>query len=104
MSNNDTTKLVATAVGAALSGALLGAAVVKLTAKTPEPRRQSTIVFERPLNEDSEGHLLKPFEHEAKMRRQIAARAMVEEDNLMPRDSVTVRVPATSTNMGPGCK
>jgi len=36
------------------------------------------------------------------MRRRIAARVAVEEDNMTPRQSVTVRVPATSANMGPG--
>lgn len=38
--------------------------------------------------------------HEAKMRRRL--RASVEEENLTPRESVTVRVPATSANVGPG--
>ena len=47
--------------------------------------------------------ILFPHNHEEKMRRTIAARALVEEDNFHPRDSVTVRVPATSANMGPGC-
>jgi len=36
------------------------------------------------------------------MRRRIAARVAVEEDNQIPRRSVTVRVPATSANVGPG--
>lgn len=38
--------------------------------------------------------------HEEKMRRRL--RASVEEENLTPRDCVTVRVPATSANVGPG--
>lgn len=36
------------------------------------------------------------------MRRRIAARVSVEEENMTPRQSVTVRVPATSANVGPG--
>jgi len=36
------------------------------------------------------------------MRRRIAARVAVEDDNLQPRQRVTVRVPASSANMGPG--
>jgi hypothetical protein len=47
--------------------------------------------------------LLFPHNHEEKMRRRIATRVAVEEENNMPRDSVTVRVPATSANVGPGC-
>lgn len=36
------------------------------------------------------------------MRRRIAARVAVDEENRVSRKSVTVRVPATSANMGPG--
>lgn len=36
------------------------------------------------------------------MRRRIATRVSVEEENSTPRTSVTVRVPATSANVGPG--
>ena len=36
------------------------------------------------------------------MRRRIAARVAVDEENRVPRKSVPVRVPATSANMGPG--
>ena len=38
------------------------------------------------------------------MKRRIAHRFSIEEENITPRESVTVRVPATSANMGPGCK
>lgn len=36
------------------------------------------------------------------MQRKIALRSSVEEENMRPRRLVTVRVPATSANMGPG--
>lgn len=36
------------------------------------------------------------------MRRRMAARVCVEDDNATPRRSVTVKVPATSANCGPG--
>ena len=52
---------------------------------------------------DSE-QLLFPHNHEEKMRRRIATRYTIEEENNLPRNSVTVRVPATSANVGPGCK
>lgn len=46
--------------------------------------------------------MLFPHNHEAKMRRRIATRYTIEEENNLGRDSVTVRVPATSANVGPG--
>jgi len=46
--------------------------------------------------------MLFPHNHEAKMRRRIATRYSIEEENHLGRDSVTVRVPATSANVGPG--
>jgi len=46
--------------------------------------------------------ILFPHSHEEKMKRRIASRVAVEEDNMTPRNSVTVRVPATSANFGPG--
>lgn len=106
--NNDTTALVLTALGAAIAGAALGVAAVKFTEqnrpkeklKYHVPQRQLSLIF----TDDSESGILLPHNHEEKMRRTIAARALVEEDNFHPRDSVTVRVPATSANMGPGCK
>ena len=39
-----------------------------------------------------------------KMRRRIATRLSVEEANRALRKTVTVRVPATSVNVGPGCE
>jgi len=63
------------------------------------PQRNSFIYEHQPS--ESTG-ILFPYNHEEKMRRRIAARVAVEEDNMTPRNSVTVRVPATSANVGPG--
>jgi hypothetical protein len=102
--------VAAAAVGGIVAGALLTLAYNKRQAdKAAEllrsPPRKS-LIFDDPLKNDSSSNLnvLFPHNHEEKMRRQIAARAAVEEENVMPRRSVTVRVPATSANMGPGCK
>lgn len=111
--SNDNGKLITTAIGAAVAGAVLGVTMVKLLDRKPEqdsgisgrPKRQS-FIYEDPSNEDvirrDSNATLFPYNHEEKMRRRIAARAAVEEDNLTPRRSVTVRVPATSANVGPG--
>jgi hypothetical protein len=102
---------IASAVGGILAGACLTHAYYKRKAEkdvageTRSPPRKS-LIFEDPTKNESSSNLnvLFPHNHEEKMRRQIAARAAVEEENVMPRRSVTVRVPATSANMGPGCK
>lgn len=112
-------KLIATAIGAAVAGAALGIAALKFMERSeaakaatplPNPRRSSisSIIYEDTADEmgarAAGDTLVFPHNHEEKMRRRIVARAAVEEDNVMPRDSVTVRVPATSANMGPGCE
>jgi homoserine kinase len=111
MSSSENGKLIATAVGAAVAGAAIAVAAMKLVEKPKEqdtqgrrPRvvRKPSYIFDDPL-EDVE-QVIFPHNHEEKMRRRIAARVAVEEDNLTPRHSVTVRVPATSANVGPGCK
>ena len=56
------------------------------------------------IKRESSEAMLFPHNHEAKMRRRIATRYTIEEENNLRRDSVTVRVPATSANVGPGCK
>jgi len=56
------------------------------------------------MKRESSDAMLFPHNHEAKMRRRIATRYTIEEENNLGRDSVTVRVPATSANVGPGCK
>jgi homoserine kinase len=55
------------------------------------------------LSRNDSEQLLFPHNHEEKMRRRIATRYTIEEENNLPRNSVTVRVPATSANVGPGC-
>ncbi|GMI29272.1 hypothetical protein TrCOL_g13668 [Triparma columacea] len=54
------------------------------------------------VREEDTHAVLKPFEHEERMKRKIALRESVMSENMKPRDLVTVRVPATSANMGPG--
>jgi hypothetical protein len=121
--NMDTTKLIVTAIGAAITGATIAMVAMKYTHVLSQDQLSSTsnkkknseylqyhipasqrnsLVFDESLSENGQKILL-PHNHEEKMRRTIAARALVEEDNFHPRDSVTVRVPATSANMGPGC-
>ena len=121
-------KLIATAVGAAAAGAVLAVAAMRMMdtgrrnssatdmISAGRPRKPSYIMNEpdKTLNESfSDGKsgmvqmdsktLLFPHNHEEKMRRRIATRYTIEEENNMPRESVTVRVPATSANVGPGC-
>ena len=126
-SSSENTKLLVTATAAAVAGATLGIGALKLL----EGRRKSTgvvdvlntyrgrdlsinpsVIYEDMSSSDLDGSLpnsnsrtlLFPHNHEEKMRRKIAAIVAVEEDNYLPRHSVTVRVPATSANMGPGCE
>jgi len=61
---------------------------------------RSALIYDDPTYE--KGPILYSHNHEEKMKRRIAARVAVEEDNKTPRNSVTVRVPATSANVGPG--
>jgi hypothetical protein len=107
-------KLIATVVGSACAGAALAVTILKVMQQekargTLETERMlrgrpSVIMSERDLFAGGErNEKLMPHQHEEKMRRKIQARALVEEDNFQPRNSVTVRVPATSANMGPGC-
>ena len=118
MSSSSDNKLIGTAIGAAIAGAAMAIAALKLSERnsaaknamaTPPPGKVSTYIFEDSERQDrrrssSMETMVFPHNHEEKMRRQIMARAAIEEDNVMPRDSVTVRVPATSANMGPGCE
>jgi hypothetical protein len=131
-SSSDNTKLIVAATAAAVSGAVIGISILKLWESQQQRQKHTqlllssnktsldgkiqrpSIIFEDPnsdigmiLDSNSSSNLetlLFPHNHEEKMRRRIAARVAVEEDNHLPRDSVTVRVPATSANMGPGCK
>jgi hypothetical protein len=117
--SSDNSKLFVTAVGAAVAGAALGVTMVKLmdrksnyvsevSAVSGDRPVKRSFIYEdpgaEPITRRDSNTTLFPHNHEEKMRRRIAARAAVEEDNLTPRRSVTVRVPATSANVGPGCK
>ena len=115
-SNKET--LLATAVAAAAAGAAIAYTAIKMTdnkdknsSKANDPsegreRKKSLIYDNAGLTSESraDSGILFPHNHEEKMRRRIAARVSVEEENMTPRQSVTVRVPATSANVGPGCK
>ena len=121
-SSNNKESLVTTAVAAAAAGAAIAYAAIKLNEKSssnsnnskssPDPsegRVQRTgMIYDggRSFTQESraDSGILFPHNHEEKMRRRIAARVSVEEENMTPRQSVTVRVPATSANVGPGCK
>jgi len=108
-SNNQRDALIATAIAAATAGAALAYAAIKATEKNNPPvympmiARPGSIVFTQ-SDPRIESDILFPHNHEEKMRRRIAQRVSVEEENKTPRNSVTVRVPATSANVGPGCK
>lgn len=114
-------KLIGVAAGAAAAGAALAVIAMKMTEDKKSrggsvgpndfPRRTShkPILMNDPeetslRRNESENSILFPHQHEEKMRRRIATRYTIEEENNTPRNSVTVRVPATSANFGPGCK
>ena len=122
-STTSDTKLILTAVGAAVAGAALCYTAISYQqqkSKTKEEEEEEkrlrmmqmmrnsrpSFIMDDPTHDPSlkDGSVIFPFNHEEKMRRRIAARVAVEEDNMTPRRSVTVRVPATSANMGPGCE
>lgn len=115
MSSSQDSKLFATAVGAAAAGAALAVMALKMTENNKESDQYSrwhkpAVLMNDPtdttgpaLKRQDSGNLLLPHNHEEKMRRRIATRYQIEDENSAPRDSVTVRVPATSANVGPGC-
>jgi len=123
--SNNTVLLAAAAAAAASSIATLlltrrrapaaaSSAAGDEAAPSPRPdlssaaKRTSFIVNDFPDEEralraaGADGVIVFPHNHEEKMRMRIAARMAVEEENVTPRRSVTVRVPGTSANMGPG--
>jgi len=121
--NNDTAKLIITALAASgISAALTYYLSSRNTKKkggggpsssssypynnlnrTSEPHRPSMIFqVNEDVNMDAAVDVLMPHSHEERMRRRIATRISVEEENSVPRSSVTVRVPASSANCGPG--
>ena len=69
-----------------------------------DPSERSGSIGPGSMQKSDSENLLFPHNHEEKMRRRIATRYTIEEENNLPRNSVTVRVPATSANVGPGCK
>lgn len=105
------TKLILTAGIAAATGAMLTYTMLSKKIESDKTQKQSeqdgdeyalskkpSLIFEPPSEK-----VIFPHNHEEKMRRRIAARVGIEDDNSVPRNKVTVRVPATSANMGPGC-
>ena len=120
--SSDNTKLAATAIiaggfGAALSYYLLNKKQSSYNLSDTRARSSSftnshsrtSFIFQDPeydigASVVSEGDttVLMPHSHEERMRRRIAARMAVEDENSQPRQSVTVRVPASSANCGPG--
>jgi len=98
-------QLVATAIAAAAAGAAIAYAAVKSQenkSDTPRLTKKKSAIFDDGVDPRAKGDILFPHNHEEKMRRRIAQRVVVEEENKRPRTSVTVRVPATSANVGPG--
>lgn len=104
------TKLILTAGIAAATGAMLTYTMLSKKIESDKTQKQSeqdgdeyalskkpSLIFEPPSEK-----VIFPHNHEEKMRRRIAARVGIEDDNSVPRNKVTVRVPATSANMGPG--
>ena len=128
MSSGDNTKLATTALLAAGAGAALSYYLVskKLSSKKSSSgadeywsqhnnlNSRTSFIFQDPeydigASASGEGKpptrdtaVLMSHNHEAKMRRRLARRMAVEDENTQPRNSVTVRVPATSANCGPG--
>lgn len=119
MSSSNNKDTLITAVAAAAAGAAICYTAMKLNDKTKQSSNSSnstdpsegrgpkkSMIIDGGLTQDSraDSGILFPHNHEEKMRRRIATRVTVEEENMTPRQSVTVRVPATSANVGPGCE
>ena len=124
--NDNNTKLAATAIlaggiGAALSYYLLQKKQRKNQSSSFEythnyGHSRTSFIFQDPEHDimdiaastastasnNADTAVLMPHSHEERMRRRIAARMAVEDENSQPRQSVTVRVPASSANCGPG--
>eukprot|EP00986_Skeletonema_menzelii_P005613 scaffold2086_cov149-Skeletonema_menzelii.AAC.10 len=128
--SNDNTKLAATALVASGLGAALSYLMFQrqqnksrtrsgsMTFHTPSDapatigHSRTSFIFQDPEYDINSGDrsnsvsdnatILMPHSHEERMRRRIAARMAVEDENSQPRQSVTVRVPASSANCGPG--
>jgi homoserine kinase len=112
-SSKTTNIIVATALAAATAGAAITYTAMKSTRKEDEVgalrkgrTSKNALIYDSVVVDKSADtrEILFPHNHEEKMKRRIAARVSVEEENMTPRQSVTVRVPATSANVGPGCE
>jgi hypothetical protein len=128
MSTNNSDKgitTVAIAAGSALFGAVLAVGAMKMMEKNVGGDKGATsdkLMQDRPSivfsagdlhskrssyifnDEESRPTILFPHNHEDKMKMRISQRVAVEQEHSLPRRSVTVKVPATTANMGPGCK
>ncbi|KAL7545321.1 hypothetical protein ACHAWF_008684 [Thalassiosira exigua] len=126
MSTNDGAKLAATAIVAGGLGAALGyyALARRRPSEASSPSNppssssafgcahgsRTSFIFQDPemdigasaASTGTDSAVLMPHSHEERMRRRIRSRMAVEDENSRPRDSVTVRVPASSANCGPG--
>mmetsp|Transcript_10226 Transcript_10226/g.12941 ORF Transcript_10226/g.12941 Transcript_10226/m.12941 type:complete len:435 (+) Transcript_10226:128-1432(+) len=120
MSSSSTNKqtLLTTAVAAAAAGAAIAYTAIKVhekqqsksqsVSKSQDPSegrgQRPSLIYDNSIKADSraDSGILFPHNHEEKMKRRIAARVLVEDENMTARQSVTVRVPATSANVGPG--
>lgn len=105
--NNDATKLAATALLSAGLGALISYSYYSFSKQSDRqqtssavPSTRTSFIFHDPSAEpsqitSSDATVLFPHSHEERMRRRIAARMTIEEENSQPRQSVTVRVPVS---------
>lgn len=112
---NDNTKLISTAIVAAGAGAALSYFVSSRSNRRNEQapsnlNSRTSFIYHDPDHDkgqtsstsNNDTTALMPHSHEERMRRRIAARMTIEDENSQPRQSVTVRVPASSANCGPG--
>jgi hypothetical protein len=115
------------AAGSAVAGAAMAVAAMKLLLKNDDNKRggsseaaahnlhnpnfptHSSMTLFNDDQDDiaimarNDSKVILPHNHEEKMRRRVAQRVAVEQEHSTPRRSVTVKVPATSANFGPGC-
>jgi len=78
----------------AIVGGLVASYALPAATSSPRSRRKKT------RDENNKSPSPRPYQHEERMAQRVAA-ASISADS-RPRDSVTVRVPATSANIGSG--
>jgi hypothetical protein len=98
MNSENNTKLAATALLSAGLGALLTYHLSqrRRPSQSQPINTRASFIFHDPGSEPThspDAAVLFPYSHEERMRRRIAARMTIEEENSQPRQSVTVRVP-----------